>query len=330
MSGERLLAKLSWSRFMTGLGSVIATAGAALILITFITMIINPGDDTGGLVASIAFVLILIAAAVWSWLYVGRYGVHGILPERRDESSIFRSRKEKDVPVEAPEPAPAPQVTVVNPGVATAVVDQDFDDHEDEGDDDDSADEEEFIFDDELAEEQESRYAKYRMHHPEEDGYTSLFDSEESDYVGDQSSTAGEGDANGIPVQESSDDPVIDERAADDRTEMAEAIELRTDERPVAASSSASSDAAADTISTVEDAALEPIEDAEAPSTPEVTSEEADSPALSSTASESETDTRAKEDLDVIERTTISSSESGRAEALRNLRARRSGKTQLE
>lgn len=153
-----LMAKISWRRFAAGLGAVIATAGAALILITFILILINPGDSTGSLVAWICFGLILLAVAVWAWFYVGRYGIHGVLPDRQEASHIFRSKQE-----------PARPLTPAAAQEEVAVDDYASEDEAlyDEPVDEDAYDEFGVYVDDDYADEMESRYAKYQMHHPD-------------------------------------------------------------------------------------------------------------------------------------------------------------------
>jgi hypothetical protein len=153
---EKIMARLSWRRFVSALGAVIVTSGVALILVTFIIILINPGDQVGSRIAWICFALIVLAVAVWLWLYVGRFGIYGILPERQEPATVFR----------APVPAPVNVGPARNAGPAAALATETVvevraqDAWEDEYGP--------WIEDEEYADEQESRYAKYQLHHPDE------------------------------------------------------------------------------------------------------------------------------------------------------------------
>jgi hypothetical protein len=92
LSAEELVAKVSWSRFCTALGSVLALAGATFLLITAVSMVLVVSDDTGLWVMGASFGLLLLLMLYWTWAYFHRFGSYGILPER----------------VEKPEPTPAP------------------------------------------------------------------------------------------------------------------------------------------------------------------------------------------------------------------------------
>lgn len=323
-SGDRMLAKLSWSRYATGLGTLITTAGAVLILVTFVTMLINPGDDWGGMVAWISFGLILLAIAFWNWIYVGRYGVHGVVPERRDGSSIFRSRKEKetDVVTESSESTPAPLIVEMTPDSDIAVADRSTDD--DELGEEVSPDEDEFVFDDEFEDERVSRYARYQVHHPEADGYSTHPESGEPGYVDDEPLEQGESDAL------SPDAEAVEEISFEGRGQSTPEPELDEDlipdveERDTMSLDQGVTDADADAERPVSGQdAIEGVTVAGARGKAEV-----DKPV--STPDEGEEMAHAedgdREYLDVLERTMPSTDESGRASALRNLRARRSGK----
>jgi hypothetical protein len=167
LRGDMLMARLSWRRFSSALGAVVATSGMALILITFIIIFLNPGDAVGTRIAWACFSLILLAVAVWMWLYVGRFGIYGILPERREPATVFRSETPSRTPArpagEAPVAAAAPDVVVAHesPG--------DIEEYEDDYDP--------WLEDDEYGDEQESRYAKYQLHHPDEEHATQAYEA---------------------------------------------------------------------------------------------------------------------------------------------------------
>ncbi len=106
---EYATARASWTRFTAGLGAVIATGGAVLVLVTFLLMLLDPGNSIGNIVALVVTGLMLIGVAVWSWLYFEKFGSWGVvsLPNAlssyqplRYESSVSRA----DRPEEAPQP----------------------------------------------------------------------------------------------------------------------------------------------------------------------------------------------------------------------------------
>lgn len=105
--GDFLLGRISWRRFSAGLGTLLATIGMAFVLATFILILVNPSTRAGTWTAAVLFALTLVAAGVWSWLYVSRYGTFGIVPERGREDDVFRV-----------EPAPAPAAVAAKPGSA--------------------------------------------------------------------------------------------------------------------------------------------------------------------------------------------------------------------
>ena len=162
-----LMARLSWRRFSSALGAVVATAGIALILITFILIFINPGNVVGSRIAWACFVLVLIAVAAWLWLYVGRYGIYGLLPERPDPATVFRSAPSK--------PEAAHSARQASPDVAPEYETS----HEFDGDEQ-YVDDDELWYDDEDGEmsedEEESRYAKYELHHPDDMADTAAYE----------------------------------------------------------------------------------------------------------------------------------------------------------
>ncbi|HEV2072810.1 MAG TPA: hypothetical protein VGR29_04125 [Thermomicrobiales bacterium] len=164
MGADAILARISWRRFAAALGSVIITAGASLILVTVALILINPGDETGALIALICFALILLAVAVWTWLYVGRYGTHGILPERREEPAVVPARG-----MERVEPTAAMAIDGREADGISGTQEPDDDIYEEPGigeDHDGFA----AVTNDDISEydELESRYAKFLLHHPDD------------------------------------------------------------------------------------------------------------------------------------------------------------------
>lgn len=125
-----------WVRFIQGLGGVIAIAGTAMVLFTFVTMLMNPDDETGSFTTLVIWGFLVIAVLAWCWFYVSSYGLTGIWSRthgyglrksdprsqpRKSERSISTSRvitvpdgdepETDDVPEE---PIEEPEMTVVD------------------------------------------------------------------------------------------------------------------------------------------------------------------------------------------------------------------------
>jgi hypothetical protein len=67
-----------WARFIQGLGGVIAIAGTTMVLMTFVVVLVNPDDDTGGQIALAIWAFVLVALVLWCCLYVKHYGLTGV------------------------------------------------------------------------------------------------------------------------------------------------------------------------------------------------------------------------------------------------------------
>lgn len=75
---DRVVERQRWVRFIQGLGGVIAIAGTAMVLFTFIIMLVNPDDDTGRFIALVIWGFLGISVLIWCWFYVSAYGLGGI------------------------------------------------------------------------------------------------------------------------------------------------------------------------------------------------------------------------------------------------------------
>ena len=67
-----------WVRFIQGLGGVLAIAGTAMVLLTFVVVLVNPSDSTGRNLALAIWTIVLLAVLVWCWFYISKYGLTGI------------------------------------------------------------------------------------------------------------------------------------------------------------------------------------------------------------------------------------------------------------
>lgn len=163
-------ARASWTRFTAGLGAVIATGGAALVLVTFLLMLLDPGNSIGNIVALVVTGLMLIGVAVWSWLYFEKFGSWGVVslpnalssyqPLRYDSSASQAGR-----PEDVPEPAEDEDEYIGEEELAEAS-EADFDDEYE---------------DDYELDEFAARSSKYELHHPSgEDAHEDVVDHEPS------------------------------------------------------------------------------------------------------------------------------------------------------
>ena len=87
---DRSILQRRWIRFIQGLGGVISIAGTALVVFTFVVMLINPDDDTGSMVALVTWGFLTLAVLIWCWFYVSSFGVTGVWS--REEGYGFRKK----------------------------------------------------------------------------------------------------------------------------------------------------------------------------------------------------------------------------------------------
>lgn len=137
-------ARASWTRFAEGLGAVVATCGAVLVLFTFVLMLLNPGDDIGVMVCLIVTAASLIGVAVWAWMYFERYGSLGVVRMPQPLTSYQPLRYDPNV-------RPAENASA-EAGTA------DGDEFADDVEHDDAAG---------IAEDIDVRAAKFATHHPD-------------------------------------------------------------------------------------------------------------------------------------------------------------------
>lgn len=82
---EELVAKVSWGRFCSALGAVLAILGMLFLLTTVVCMVLRLSDETGGWVMLGALAILVLLIAYWTWAFFDRFGSYGILPERQEE-----------------------------------------------------------------------------------------------------------------------------------------------------------------------------------------------------------------------------------------------------
>lgn len=77
-SAEFHVGQRFWVRFIQGLGGVVAIAGTALVLLTFVVVLVNPSDAAGSKLAIAFWAAVMISILVWCWFYVSKFGLAGI------------------------------------------------------------------------------------------------------------------------------------------------------------------------------------------------------------------------------------------------------------
>ena len=87
---DRSILQRRWIRFIQGLGGVISIAGTAMVVFTFVIMLVNPDDGTGSFIALVSWGFLAFAILIWCWFYVSSFGALGIWS--RDDGYGFRSR----------------------------------------------------------------------------------------------------------------------------------------------------------------------------------------------------------------------------------------------
>ena len=98
---EELVARVSWARFCGSGGAALALCGAVLLLVTVATLLLRVSDETGTTTMLATFGVVLVAMTVWSWAYVRRFGVYGVVRRRA------RAEPEPEVSQATHEPTPA-------------------------------------------------------------------------------------------------------------------------------------------------------------------------------------------------------------------------------
>ncbi len=133
---EELVARVSWSRFCASGGAALALCGLFMLLVTLATLLLRVDDATGRTTMLVSFGFVVVAMAVWSWAYVRRFGVYGVLPPRRQRAAssepviadqpaiaVLDPAQEPTGPDDEPEPlAAATPETASEPELAAADV----------------------------------------------------------------------------------------------------------------------------------------------------------------------------------------------------------------
>jgi hypothetical protein len=116
LSVEELVARVSWARFCGSGGAALALCGALLLLATVATLVLRASDETGTTTMLATFGFVLVAMTVWSWAYVRRFGVYGVVRRRP------RARPEPQVTPQVTPEVPPEAAETVEPPVSEPVV----------------------------------------------------------------------------------------------------------------------------------------------------------------------------------------------------------------
>lgn len=96
LSAVELLAQVAWARFCNALGAAIAMGGLLLLIVTGINMALRVDDGAAALIVGLTLLLIVVLMAIWTWAFIGRFGLHGIV-SRQTETSDARTKQSYDV-----------------------------------------------------------------------------------------------------------------------------------------------------------------------------------------------------------------------------------------
>jgi hypothetical protein len=83
LKAEELVARVAWSRFCSSLGAAIAIGGMLLLAVTGVAMLLRLSDRAATVSVVLAVVAVIVLMALWSWAFVGRFGLYGIVAERQ-------------------------------------------------------------------------------------------------------------------------------------------------------------------------------------------------------------------------------------------------------
>lgn len=86
LTAHQLVDQMRWARFCGSCGTALAIGGAFVLLLTTLAMLVNPTDARGAMIVLAAFGVVSVAMLAWSWLFVRRFGVAGII--RREPASV--------------------------------------------------------------------------------------------------------------------------------------------------------------------------------------------------------------------------------------------------
>lgn len=88
LAAVELLAQVAWARFCNALGAAIAFGGTLLLIVTGINMALRIDDGAAAVIVGLTLLLIVVLMAVWTWAYIGRFGLYGIVAQRPSTSTL--------------------------------------------------------------------------------------------------------------------------------------------------------------------------------------------------------------------------------------------------
>jgi hypothetical protein len=82
LKAEELVARVAWARFCSSLGAALAIGGFFLLIVTAIAMALRLDDTLATVIVGLALFAVIVLMALWTWAFVNRFGLYGIVAER--------------------------------------------------------------------------------------------------------------------------------------------------------------------------------------------------------------------------------------------------------
>jgi hypothetical protein len=137
LKAEELVARVAWARFCSSLGAALAIGGFFLLIVTGIAMALRLSDTAATIGVGLALLAIIVLMALWTWAFVNRFGLYGIVAERPRKAKQVREPKPEKSPRESrpsrfsrvrkqkePEPIPDSPIPSIDPTTASSTASQ--------------------------------------------------------------------------------------------------------------------------------------------------------------------------------------------------------------
>jgi hypothetical protein len=119
LSGYELVNRMAWQRFCRSCGAVLAMVGLLVLVATIISTALMLSDATGSVIVVTTFVMCLVATLIWLGLFLHRFGARGILrPKAANPPIVAVDEQAVDTPAGpgAPDVLIGPPVPVASMG----------------------------------------------------------------------------------------------------------------------------------------------------------------------------------------------------------------------
>lgn len=120
LSGEEMVARISWRRFCRSGGALWVMGGFLLVLAAYASLLLSLSDHTGAVVVVATALAILLAIVLWLAAYLHRFGLIGLVPPRQPVTvpATAAPQAQPDRSSRVPRKTPAPVAAAVH-GPAT-------------------------------------------------------------------------------------------------------------------------------------------------------------------------------------------------------------------